>query len=194
MSVAILLLAAGGSTRMGTSKQLLDIGGVTLLMHSVQIALDCGASSVVVVLGAQAEVHQQALAGLAAEVVIHPDWKKGMGSSLKAGLTYLLRRQDKPEAVMVLVCDQPRLTTQHLRELIIMYGKTKQPIVASHYGGTDGVPALFDQSLFPELLLLPDEQGARKVIAARAENVVSVSFPEGAIDLDTPEDYKKYKI
>lgn len=193
MSVAILLLAAGGSTRMGTSKQLLDIGGVPLLVHSVQIALDCGASSVVVVLGAQAEAHQQAMAGLSAEIVVHPDWKNGMGSSLKAGLAYLLRR-DKPEAVMVMVCDQPRLTSQHLRELITTYKKTKKSIIASHYGGTDGVPALFDQSLFPELLLLPDEQGARKVIAARAENVVSVSFPEGEIDLDTPEDYRKYKI
>ncbi|HQQ83696.1 MAG TPA: nucleotidyltransferase family protein [Cyclobacteriaceae bacterium] len=193
MSVAILLLAAGGSTRMGTSKQLLDIGGVPLLVHSVQIALDCGASSVVVVLGAQAEVHQRTIAGLSAEVVVHPDWKNGMGSSLKAGLTYLLRH-DKLEAVMVMVCDQPKLTAQHLRELITTYRKTKKSIIASHYGGTDGVPALFDQSLFPELLLLPDEQGARKVIAARAENVVSVSFPEGAIDLDTPEDYKKYKI
>jgi molybdenum cofactor cytidylyltransferase len=133
------------------------------------------------------------MAGLSAEVVVHPDWKNGMGSSLKAGLAYLLRH-DRPEAVMVMVCDQPRLTAQHLRELITTYRKTKKSIIASHYGGTDGVPALFDQSLFPELLLLPDEQGARKVIAARAENVVSVSFPEGAIDLDTPEDYKKYKI
>ena len=179
---------------MGTSKQLLDIGGVPLLVHSVQIALDCGASSVVVVLGAQAEVHQRTIAGLSAEVVVHPDWKNGMGSSLKAGLTYLLHRHDRPEAIMVMVCDQPRLTSQHLRELITTYKKTKKSIIASHYGGTDGVPALFDQSLFPELLLLPDEQGARKVIAARAENVVSVSFPEGEIDLDTPEDYRKYKI
>lgn len=194
MSVAILLLAAGGSTRMGTSKQLLDIGGVPLLGHSVQTALDSGASSVVVVLGAQAEVHQQALAGLAAEVVVHPDWKKGMGSSLKAGLNYLLHRHDRPEAVMVLVCDQPRLRSQHLRELITTYRKTKKSIVASHYNGTDGVPALFDQSLFPELLMLPDELGARKVIAAHAESVVRVSFPEGAVDLDTPEDYRKYKI
>ncbi|HQQ97312.1 MAG TPA: nucleotidyltransferase family protein [Cyclobacteriaceae bacterium] len=194
MSVAILLLAAGGSTRMGTSKQLLDIGGVPLLVRSTQIALDCGASSVVVVLGAQAEVHQQAVAGLAAEVIVHRQWKNGMGSSLKAGLTYLLRRQDKPEAVMVLVCDQPRLTAQHLRALITTYRNTKKSIVASHYGGTDGVPALFDQSLFPELLMLPDEQGARKVIAVHEESVVRVSFPEGAIDLDTPEDYRKYKI
>jgi molybdenum cofactor cytidylyltransferase len=93
---------------------------------------------------------------------------------------------------MVLVCDQPRLTTEHLLSLATTYETTKKLIVASHYGDTDGVPALFDKSLFAELLALSDEQGARKVIAAHADRVVSISFPDAAWDLDTPEDYARH--
>ncbi len=179
---------------MGRSKQLLDIGGVPLLVHSVRIALDSGLQPVTVVLGAHAEEHRQLIQSLPVDVIVHSAWEKGMGSSLKAGLSHLLNQTTPPEAVMVMVCDQPRLTTEHLRSLVTAFEKTKKSIIASHYGGTDGVPALFDKSLFAELLALPDEQGARKVIAANGDVTERIAFPDGALDLDTPEDYNRYKL
>jgi len=193
MSVAILLLAAGDSTRMGTSKQLLDIGGTPLLVHSVKIALQSGLHPVTVVLGAHAEEHRRIIQSLPVDVVVHEDWQLGMGSSLKAGLRHLLNQSVKPEAVVVLVCDQPRLTAQHIQALVATYRKERKSIVASRYGDTDGVPVLFAESLFDELLGLPDGHGAKKIIGGHGD-VSRVGFDEGGIDLDTPEDYEAYNI
>jgi molybdenum cofactor cytidylyltransferase len=91
-----------------------------------------------------------------------------------------------------MVCDQPLLTTDHLNVLIQTFKKTKSQIVASHYSGGAGVPALFDKSLFEELLNLENESGAKKIIQQHKDVVYSIPFPEGAIDLDTPDDYEKF--
>lgn len=188
--VVIILLAAGSSSRMGQAKQQLVIDGKSLLVHSVETALQSDVDKVIVVLGSEEEVHRKVLNDLSVDIVINPWWQSGMGSSLKAGLSHVISNNPETNAVIVMVCDQPLLTTDHLKTLITKYRKTNATLVASSYANTLGVPALFSRLLFAEILNLGDEQGAKKIIHNNTAEVVD--FPEGNIDLDTAEDYKNF--
>jgi molybdenum cofactor cytidylyltransferase len=189
--ITILLLAAGASTRMGQSKQLLAVADEPLLLTSSRAAVQSAADQVVVVLGANEQLHRAVIEPLPVAIVYHENWQLGMGSSLKAGLNYILKSEPLVQAVLVMVCDQPMISSVHLTAIIRHYQQNKDAIVASTYAGMAGVPALFDHSLFPLLLSLPDDQGARKIIQQKKELVGTVGFTGGAIDLDTPEDFRR---
>ncbi len=191
--LAILLLAAGSSSRMGQSKQLLPIHGEPLLLRTTKSALQSQAHKTVVVLGANAGKHEAVIKHLPVTIFINEEWEKGMGSSIKAGLNHLIATYFDLKAVLILVCDQPLLTTVLLDEIISSYRETKNKIIASFYGGTPGVPALFDHSLFTQLLRLEDQQGAKKVILGNSDQVHSINWPEGEIDLDTWREYLLFK-
>jgi molybdenum cofactor cytidylyltransferase len=190
--IAIILLAAGSSSRMGQSKQLLMIDGEPLLLRSSRAALGSGVDRVFVVLGANAEAHQKTIDHLPLTTVVNAGWARGIGHSIKTGLREVLKTDAGTEAVVVLVCDQPRLTQQHLFNLIHQYKKAKPGIVASSYSGTLGVPALFDKSVFNELLSIEDDQGAKKILKNYRAAIPSVNFIGGEIDLDTPADYRNF--
>jgi molybdenum cofactor cytidylyltransferase len=188
--LALILLAAGSSSRMGQPKQQLLIEGKSLLIHSVEIAIKSDVAKVVVVLGSDEEIHRKTLNNFSVEVALNSRWQTGMGSSLKEGLKHVLTNNPKTDAVIVMVCDQPLLTSGHLNSLIEKYRKTNALLVASTYSNTNGVPALFNHQLFGEILNLNDEHGAKKIIQKHQAD--TVDFPEGAIDLDTQEDYKTF--
>jgi len=190
--IAIILLAAGSSSRMGKSKQLIPIHGETLLEKSVKVALQTKSKNIIVVLGANEGAHRVLLDKFKVSVVYNPQWETGMGSSLKAGLRYLKSSAVKFEAILVMVCDQPLLTACHLNKLIDHYHSTRKQIIASGYSGAMGVPALFDASMLPMLNELDDHHGAKKIIDSSKELVDCINFPEGAIDLDTPDDVRKF--
>lgn len=191
--IGIILLAAGSSSRMGESKQLLIIDGQPLLRRTIKVALDANPDNLIVVLGSNFEEHQKVISDLPVEIVYNENWEKGMGNSLKRGLTRLLELNPKTRAVVVLVCDQPLLTTEHIINIIRASKILAAPIIATAYGGTIGVPALFEKSLFEALLNLPDNHGAKSVIQNFALESKSIPFPDGAVDLDTPEDYSIFK-
>lgn len=191
-AVAIVLLAAGSSSRMGQSKQLLSIEGKPLLLISAEAALGAGANKIFVVLGANEEAHRKIVHHLPLEIISNPDWEKGMGTSLRRGLTSARELVPGMESVVIVVCDQPLVTSWHLKNLIRKYRTTKKSIVASAYANTIGVPALFDQSLFQALLAVEDGQGAKKILMDHAGSVLSIDFPDGSVDLDTPEDYRAF--
>jgi molybdenum cofactor cytidylyltransferase len=191
--IALILLAAGSSSRMGQSKQLLLIEDEPLLLRSTKAALASSPGKIAVVLGAEAEKHGGVINHLPVQIIHNENWAKGMGNSIKAGLNHLLTIQPDLQAVVIMVCDQPLLTCSHLDKIISTYKKTKKQIVASHYSNAPGVPALFDQSLFSELLIIPDEQGAKKILTKHTSDVVAVDFPGGEIDLDTWEEYQNFK-
>lgn len=188
MNIGILLLAAGSSSRLGQSKQLLEIEGVPLLRRAALSALESGIGPITVVLGANEAAHRKALVDLAVEVISNRRWETGMGSSLKAGLAHMLMHTPATEAVLIMVCDQPLVTSVHLKTLAGAFSKAGKKIAASFYSGTGGVPAIFHKALFPELTGLPDAQGARKIISLHPELTHTINLPEGAFDLDTPED------
>ncbi|MFZ2906841.1 MAG: NTP transferase domain-containing protein [Cyclobacteriaceae bacterium] len=187
---AILILAAGSSSRMGQSKQQLLIDGQALLFHTVAVALQSSVRNISVVLGSRFEEHREILKGKQVDIIFNANWKTGIGSSIKTGLRHLLSKKPKTEAAIIMVCDQPLLRPQHLKMLFEKHHHTKATLVASAYSGTVGVPALFASRHFDEILELKDDEGAKKII--HQYPIETIDFPEGAIDLDTPEDYKKF--
>jgi molybdenum cofactor cytidylyltransferase len=189
-TIGIILLAAGSSSRMGRPKQLLPIGGEPLLVRSVKAAVGSKAHELVVVLGSNYKSHREVIAGFSIEIIENQEWQKGMGNSLKKGLSHLIDKNDSLNAVIVLVCDQPYLSSDIINKLIEEFVQTKSKIVVSIYAGIIGVPALFDFSMFEKILQLGDEQGAKKLIQQQRANVKAVEFPKGIIDLDFPEDYE----
>lgn len=190
--IGIILLAAGSSTRMGRSKQLLEIDGQPLLRRAVKVALDANVSNVVVVLGSNFEAHQKVITDLPVKIFHNQNWENGIGSSIKAGLAFLLNEYPETEAVVISVCDQPMLSSEHIVKLVNGFQTSASHIIATAYAGTEGVPAIFDKSIFPSLLNLPEDQGAKIIIQKYKDSLQSVTYPDGAIDLDTPHDYKKF--
>jgi molybdenum cofactor cytidylyltransferase len=191
--VGIILLAAGSSSRLGQSKQLLDVEGQPLLRRSVETAYACTGHNTMVVLGAQHELHKKVIEHLPVHVIVNKHWENGIGNSLKAGLKSLANLIADLEAIMVMVCDQPLVTKPYLDKLIQAHTLTGQKIVASAYASTLGVPALFHRSLFDSILKLDDQHGAKKIIESNRELVKTIEFPDGMIDIDTKEDYTSYR-
>lgn len=190
---AAVVLAAGASTRLGQAKQLIEAGGESLLRRTARLALEAGCAPVVVVLGYEAERMRAELSGLSAEVVINAEWPQGMGSSLRCGVEFVCAREHRPENILLLVCDQPRLTVEHLRALVARHAAGGMAITASEYAGRAGVPAMFAAELVPELLQCMGDQGAREVIRRDARRVQAIPWPDGAVDVDRPEDLEELK-
>ena len=157
-------------------------------------AIETGIENIILVLGANEQEHHQLIEDARVHVVVNADWKKGMGSSLKTGLSYLLQQLPRAEAVITMVCDQPLITSDQLKKLIAEHESSRSAIVASFYQGVAGVPVLFDLTLFSELLLLPDDAGAKKIIQQHPHLVKTVPFPGGEIDIDTEDDLRKFSL
>ncbi|MDB6004388.1 MAG: CTP:molybdopterin cytidylyltransferase [Prosthecobacter sp.] len=182
--IGSIILAAGGSTRMGKPKQLLDLRGSALVCNAVRAAQEGGCDAVCVVTGHAREGVESALAGLRPQIVHNEHWQRGMGSSIRLGVSAI----QPASAVILLTCDQPAVDSTVIRSLIERYEQSGRSIVASYYADTLGVPALFDQSCFAELHQLPDDRGAKSVIHADSMRVAFHDFPAGALDLDSPQD------
>jgi len=189
----LILLAAGGSSRLGRPKQLLLYQGRTLLRRAAETALASQCRPAVVVLGAQADRLRAALAGLEVLIADNPDWEQGMGSSVRAGLGALEASAPDTAGVVLMLCDQPLITAASLDSLIQSHVDTGAPLVASEYGGTRGVPAFFSRALFPDLRALKGEQGAKAVLAAHAHEAATLPLPVGVWDVDTDMDYERLR-
>jgi molybdenum cofactor cytidylyltransferase len=193
MSTGIVILAAGESARMGEPKQLLAYRGKTLLHHAIDTALSLPGAPVVVVLGAHAAQIRAQLDEPRVLAAENPEWRDGMGGSLRAGLSALLAAHPGISAAIFLLCDQPLVSTTTLSNLVATQERTGHAIVASEYDGALGVPALFGRELFPELLALHGADGARQIIGTHRDQTIGVPFDDGAIDIDTPADYDRLR-
>jgi molybdenum cofactor cytidylyltransferase len=191
-SVAGLILAAGGSTRMGRPKQLLEYLGTSLLRRAVQTAVAGGLSPLIVVLGAGAEELIQELDGLPVQHVTNHAWSRGLGTSIRAGM-HALQTSPDVEAVVIMLCDQPEVSAQLIGSLVETYRSQGASVIASAYSGTRGVPALFARRMFSKLESLPDTLGAKQIIADAGEAVQVLPFPQGNCDIDTPADYDQLR-
>lgn len=190
MSIGLVILAAGASKRMGTPKQLLPYRGTSLLHHTINVALESACRPIIVVLGAYCDRIEPTVKQLPIHIIENTDWEKGMGTSIRAGVKALEQIDPYAEGVVITVCDQPFLSVDTIARLVDTYTLTNGSIVASEYTNTLGVPALFDRTLFAELTALDASVGAKQVMR-KYDRVVRVSFPEGALDLDTPQDYDR---
>lgn len=180
-----MVLAAGASTRLGEPKQLVLLGDETLLERSVRIALESGCSPVVAVLGAN-HVHVLNNSSLMnVETVINEDWAEGIGSSIRLGVQTLQIESKDVEGVILMTCDQPAVTAQHLHLIA-----AKNEIKASRYAGRNGIPAYFPAIYFGRLTTLCGDVGARDLLVdARFEEL-----PGGELDVDTHGDLERARI
>lgn len=185
MPSAIVILAAGASTRLGKPKQLLRYRGITLLEHACQIALSADPQLVSVVLGA-AEDELGPFVPEGVQIVSNPNWVGGISTSIQAGIGAL------PAAIQVaalMLVDQPLITSEHLRTLLSLVSDESLVTASQYPDGTPGVPAAFHRSVFPDLFALKGDLGAKAVLLALPElRTVDLSLP---LDIDTPDDYTK---
>jgi len=189
MSVAAIVLAAGASSRLGQPKQLIELRGETLLARVLRLAAGAGASPVIAVLGANHKAVRASIASKDAICILNEDWEKGIAGSIRAGLDALESNSPDCSGVIVLTCDQPRLTALHLRSMLDRFSEQgENVIVASRYAGSLGVPAIFPRNAFSGLRALQGDRGARTLLANPPCPLVEVEFPGGEIDIDTPDD------
>jgi molybdenum cofactor cytidylyltransferase len=188
--VAGIVLAAGGSARMGRAKQLLPIDGQPMVRRITSAAHTAGLDQVVVVVGAHAQMVQQALAGLPVDVVHNQAWAEGMSTSLAAGLRAL---RPEMQATIIILADQPALAPGLIRELVGRYRESEALIVAPYYEEQRGNPVLFDRVLFPELLEIQGDRGGREVVGRHQDQVerIEIDDPAVTLDVDTKHDYER---
>jgi CTP:molybdopterin cytidylyltransferase MocA len=176
-----VVLAAGGSTRMGRPKQLAKLDGRPLLAHVLAAAADAPLDRVVVALGGAAtEVLDRVELGPAEPLVVE-GWAAGMGHVLASTLA---QAGGDWRAVVVLLGDQPLVTGRAVARLVEAWRAGAGPVVTAAYGGRPGNPRLFDRRLLPDLLGLAGDTGARDLVAAHPEWVHRVEVGDLASDAD----------
>lgn len=189
-TTGIIILAAGASKRLGTPKQQLPFQNKSLLQNVVHTARQSDIPTVVV-LGAFATQIREQLVSEKVHTVVNPNWPAGMGGSIHTGLQHLLRIAPQVSNALLLLCDQPFITTTLLEEMFTLKSTSGKAIVACTYGDATGTPALFGKSFFPQLLALNGQEGAKKILLQHREQVATVDFPQGAVDIDTSGDYEQ---
>jgi len=188
-----IVLAAGESRRLGQPKQLVLYQGKTLVARAVQTLLDVGCVRVVTVLGAHANLVQDALASLPTSCVVNENWSRGMGSSIATGCGQLGSDVD---AALFSLCDHPRIPSAHFKQLIHAFSSRDKPIVATEYQETEhqssshGVPAIFAQTCFDSLCQLEGAQGAKDLIRTVDHDAIALPHSQ-QFDVDTPEDLEQ---
>ncbi len=196
-------MAAGASTRLGRPKQLLPFRGTNLIVHTVLAGLESKCLPIVVVLGSNSALIAETISHFPIQIVKNDHWNLGMSSSIWAGMTKLLELDSELEAAVIATCDQPHVAGKTIDDLIALQETSGKPIVASAYSDTLGVPAIFNRAVFSELINLLDVRvdvragtgGAKQLIKkyAKSNQVASLDFAPGAIDIDTEADYALLK-
>ncbi len=187
-TIPVIVLAAGGSTRTKTPKQLFRYEGKTLLRRAVETALDSDCAPVHVVLGAGAERFSHELIGLPVHVTVNHEWEEGISSSIRAGLHVATGQESSVRAVVFMTVDQPSVTAEILNTLRQKYRESRPPVVACAYDGTVGTPALLDASLFESVRALEGDAGAKLIILQQEDAALTIEAPDAALDIDTEED------
>ena len=188
---AVIIIAAGESSRLGTPKQLLLVEGDTLLNRLIKMVQSAVDFPIYLVLGAYSNKIKVQLPNVDLTIIENKDWQQGMGSSIRAGVQAIVDSAIKYDGVLILVCDQPYISASSIQNLIALQAEKKSAIAASFYADVAGTPALFHESVFPDLLALQGDQGAKRLIQEGKYNLAKLLFEKGALDIDTQEDYQQ---
>ncbi|WP_100614786.1 nucleotidyltransferase family protein [Confluentibacter citreus] len=189
-NIAIIILAAGASKRMGKPKQLLKWGDDTLIGHAIKIASKVNPKKLIVVLGAHFELINQNIENSEITILNNTHWEKGLGTSIAFAIKHLQNSKSKVDGILIILCDQPLITADFLKSLVSKFKPNENKIIATSYGGGKyGVPAFFDKVYFDDLSMLHDDQGAKDILIKYQDQVLGLLPPEKNMDLDTNEDY-----
>jgi molybdenum cofactor cytidylyltransferase len=187
--VAAVVLAAGGSARMGSPKQLLRLGDETLVRRAVRTALASRCARIFVVVGAEADAVSRDVQGLPIETVVNASWADGMASSIRAGVEAVALAEPRLDAVLLMLVDQPAITVDILDRIIVAAADGAE-LVACEYAGTMGAPALYTRRYFDALCRLRGDRGGKALLEAHRDSVARVPFEPAAVDIDTPADFE----
>lgn len=187
--LGVLLLAAGGSSRLGQPKQLLQIDGESLVRRTARFLLSLQAEQVIVVTGCSSDPVSKELAGLPFCVRHNPDWRAGMGSSIALGAGEMPQEID---GLLILLCDQWRIEPIDLKEIIKFWKSDISRIAVSSWKDEStfcyGPPVIFPRKYIRELMILQGDQGARSLIARNKKNARFLELENAAFDVDVPAD------
>jgi molybdenum cofactor cytidylyltransferase len=179
------VLAAGPSTRFGSPKQLVRLGGTPIIHQAAARAASVAGHSVTIVLGADAKEIAPALRQSAATTVVNRDWEEGLSSSIRAAVRSAPPRCD---GLLLTLCDQVAVTSDDLRRLFLAWRRHPILVVAALHGGAPGLPAIFPRWAFSDLLELRGDRDPRLLVRRSADRLVRVPMSNAGVDLDTPED------
>ena len=189
--LAVVILAAGRSSRMGRPKQLLPWAGTTLLHHAVQQARGLEVM-VYVVLGEHHDMLRTQLTDTGVCTAINAQYAEGMASSIRCGVEAVMATHQQPIPLLFMLVDQPEVDTDYLQRLVTAHRQFPEHIIATAYPGKAGVPALFPAADSVDLLALTGEAGAGAYLAGQGERVRLVRPIAPFFDLDTPQDYRRH--
>ncbi len=184
----VMILAAGASSRLGSPKQLVDYRNKPLLQHMIDLVSGLDFSGKTLVVGANETAILEAVDPGKLGVVRNQNWQEGMASSIRAGLSEILRIDPNAKQVLVLLSDQPLVNLELVLDLFHAHAAGPHSLTASYYRGMAGVPALFSRVYFDELFSLQGDRGARQILNQYPERVNRVPFAQGELDIDTPQD------
>ena len=193
LNIAILIMAAGTSSRMKAIKQLLPWGDSTFLGNAINNAKKSKATKVLTVLGAYDQEIKKVTDFLGTESILNPNWKMGLGNSIAYGTKHLLEQDADYDGILVMLADQPLLDIQYFNGLIDNFSNSKHSIVATKYNNRVGVPAIFGKVHFKALLELNSDYGAREIIKTHLNDVMGISADGKELDIDTLEEYERVK-
>jgi molybdenum cofactor cytidylyltransferase len=186
----IIILAAGSGSRFGQPKQNLIFQNQTLLQRAIATATSSTCRPIVVVTGAHADQIGSSIENPEIKMVFNAQWEEGMASSIRMGIETMKDYTDVDSA-LIMLCDQPLVTASLIVEMLEKQQKSGKSIVGCSYNNTIGVPMLFDQTVFDELLSLMGHEGAKKILQNHPNNIATIPFGGGSLDIDTPEDYER---
>ena len=187
--LAGVVLAAGASSRLGQPKQLVTFDGRSLLQHAVDKCLPVCPLGVFVVTGAEREAVGKSLRAEPVQIVHNEAWRDGLASSITTGIAVV---PDHAKAVLLMLCDQPKLSAAELAQLVSVWVVHPDRVVASRFEATFGPPAIFPREVFPMLEALRGDRGAKSVIGQLADSIL-VDVPGAELDIDRREDLDRLR-
>lgn len=193
MNIAILVLAAGKSSRMQSMKQLEKINGATLLNISLEKAIQLQKHDVYCVLGANATQIEKSIVNKEVNCIYNENYSQGLSTSIVTGLNYFIKKTLNYEGIFILLADQPAIAIYYLESMIQLHQKNPKKIIASKYGNSYGVPALFPKIYFNDLLEIQKDKGAKEFMENNRTKIVTSDLKTDFTDIDTVEDLNMFK-
>lgn len=189
---AIVILAAGSSSRMGKPKQLLKYKEETLIRRVCKLAIATGCEKIFPVLGANKDQIAKEIDDLKVDIIDNPNWEAGMSTSLKAAVQHIEATNLALEGILILLVDQPYVKFDFIEQLLATAKTNPTKIIATTYKNILGVPAYFPNTYFAALQAIKGDKGARKVLVQYQEQAIKLPFPEAAHDIDTPKEWENF--
>lgn len=191
MKLGAIVLAAGGSRRMGKPKQLLLLKEKPIISYVVDVLLSQNFEAILCVTGAYSE-QLAALISPPVAVVYNENWQQGLGESIRVGVEAMVKKANC-EAIFVCLADQPFLSPTDVSAMIAQHEDFPEKCIASNYAGNPGVPAIFPKKRFDDLLQLSGDKGAKDLLKKLGNEVLLYTHQSSLIDIDTPEDFERAK-